>query len=224
MLTVLLRTILVYLLVILAVRLMGKRQLGELAPSELVTTILISNLASLPIEETDLPIVGAIAPIFIIVCLEITLSIFEIKFSKVSKIVSGNAKPVIKDGVIVQSVMKELRYSVNDLLEALRNKDIFDITEVEYAVIETNGTLNAYKKHDKQTPTNGDLKIEATGPSRPPVAVVVDGEIQQEALTFCNRDELWLQKQLDDLQVSQKDVLLLQCDMGGNCHAIKRTV
>lgn len=224
MLTVLIRTVIVYILIILAVRLMGKRQLGELQPSELVTTILISNLASLPIEETDLPVLTALAPIFIIVCLEIILSILEIKSAAFSKITSGSTKTVIKDGVIDQTVLKELRYSIDDLLEALRNKDVFDIRDIEYAVIETNGQLNIYKKHAKQNPVNEDLHIKSTGPARPPVAVVIDGKKQEDALAFCNKDDSWLAAKLSELELQMQDIMLLQCDVAGDCYTVKRTI
>ena len=224
MLTVTIRTIVVYLLLVLAVRLMGKRQLGELQPTELVTTILISNLASLPIEEVDLPIVSALAPIFIIVCLEIIVSVLEIKNAKIGSMVSGNSMPVIKDGVIDQDILRRLRFSIGDLLEALRNKDIFDVREVEYAIIETNGQLNVYKKHAKQNVLNESLNIQQDAPSRPPVAIVIDGKTQPKALAFCNRDAAWLKSKLCELDTDIKDIMLLQCDSAGECHLVKRSI
>lgn len=222
MLTVILRTVVVYSVLILAVRLMGKRQLGELQPSELVTTILISNLASLPIETTDLPIVGALAPIFIIICLEIVLSVLSIKSSKFSKIVAGSSKPVIRDGVIDQNILRELRYSIEDLLEALRNKDIYDVRDVDYAVIETNGQLNVYKTFAKQNPTNESFQFKQDIPSRPPVTVIVDGELKPQALAFCEKDENWLESVLLKKGVRRDEIMLMQCDAGGDVHVVKR--
>ncbi|MEG2677401.1 MAG: DUF421 domain-containing protein, partial [Oscillospiraceae bacterium] len=172
------RTIIAYCLIIAVLRLMGKRQLGELQPSELVTTILVSNLASLPIEDADLPIVTAMLPILIIVSLEIILSIIEIKSQKVSSVISGNPKVVIRDGTIDQSALRELRYGIDDLLEALRNKDVFDFREVAYGIIETNGTLNIYKKFDRQNLTNDVFELKNRACDRPPISVIMDGVIQ----------------------------------------------
>lgn len=224
MLTVILRTVIVYAMLILAVRLMGKRQLGELQPGELVTTILISNLASLPIEETDLPIVGALMPILIIICLEIILSVLSIKSSKFSRIVSGSPKPVIKDGVIDQSILRELRFSMEDLLEALRGKDIFDVREVDYAVVETNGQLNVYKVFAQQNPTNESFEFKQDQPSRPPVAIIVDGELKPNALAYCEKDENWLESTLLAQGILRKEIMLMQCDAGGDVHIVKRKI
>lgn len=224
MLTVILRTAIVYAVLILAVRLMGKRQLGELQPSELVTTILISNLASLPIEETDLPILGALMPIFIIICLEIILSVLSIKSSKFAKVVSGSPKPVIKDGVINQDILRELRYSMEDLLEALRGKDIYDVRDVDYAVIETNGQLNVYKTFAQQNPTNESFHFKQDRPSRPPVAIIIDGELKPQTLAYCEKDENWLESILLENNISRKEIMLMQCDAGGDVHIVKRTI
>ncbi len=218
MIIVVFRTFVVYVLLIASIRLMGKRQIGELQPSELVTTILISNIASLPIEETDLPIVAAITPILLIVCFEIILSIVEIKNSKLSRVISGSHKIIIKDGQIVESVLKELRFSINDLLEALRNKDVFDIREVDYGIIETNGKLNIYKKYPFQEVTKEDMNIQEDRQLRPPVPVIIDGELQQGSLSFCNKDERWLQAKLRELHLEQREVLLLQCDQTDEVH------
>lgn len=193
LLIVTLRTVIVYVLIIVAVRLMGKRQIGELQPSELVTTILISNLASLPIEETDLPIISAIAPIFIIICMEIIFSYIEICSNKFSTVVSGNSKTIIRDGKLDQKQLFDLRFGITDVLEALRNKDIYDINDVSYAVIETNGQLNAY--------TEGE---------RPPLNIVLNGEIQQDTFNYSGLSDEWLNERLSERNIKLKDVLLLQ--------------
>jgi len=212
MITVIFRTALVYVLLLLAVRLLGKRQLGELKTGELVTTILISNLASLPIEETDLPIVTGMIPVFVIVCCEIIFSIIEIRSPRFSRIVSGNALPVIKDGVIDQKVLRDLRFSVADLLEGLRNKDIFDVRDVDYAVIETSGQLNVYKTFAAQETVKEDLKLKSDSPTRPPAALVVDGNFQPKAAAFCGKDRAWVDGRLKKAKMGVKDVALLQLD------------
>lgn len=198
MLVVTLRTVIVYALIIAAVRLMGKRQIGELQPGELVTTILISNLASLPIEETDLPLISAIAPILIIICLEVLLSFIEIRSNKFSTVVSGNSKTVIRDGVIDQKQLFDLRFGITDVLEALRNKDIYDINDVSYAVIETNGQLNAY--------TEGEY---------PPLNLILNGEVQKDTFKYSGLSDNWLNEKLRERSVELKDVLLMQYNADG---------
>ena len=114
------RTVLVYLAVVVAMRLMGKRQLGELQPSELVSTILISNLASISIESTELPMLNSIVPVLLIVCLEILISSLGVRFHSFSTLITGRPKVIIRDGVIDQGILKELRFTVDDLLEKFR--------------------------------------------------------------------------------------------------------
>lgn len=205
---VILRTILVYFLVVFAVRMMGKRQIGELQPSELVTTILISNLASLSVEETNLALIPSLTPIFIIVGLEIVLSMFEIRSNLFSRVISGTSEPVIRDGVIDQKALLSLRFGVSDLLEALRTKDVFDIREVAYAVVETNGSLNVYKR---------DM---SASNDRPTVNLIVDGTVQRGSLRYIGKDEKWLQDQLNGTQ--EKDVYLMQCDKENTCTLVLR--
>lgn len=205
LLIVSLRTIIVYVLIIVAVRIMGKRQIGELQPSELVTTILISNLASLPIEETDLPLFSAIAPILIIISLEVLLSFVEVKSSAFSNLISGNSKTVIRDGVIDQKMLYDLRFGISDVMEALRNKDVFDITDATYAVVETNGSLNVYTQKDK-----------------PPLNLIIDGEIQPDVLDYSGLSNEWLDEKLREKNVEVKDVLLMQKNSEDKLTIIRR--
>ncbi|MEG2653583.1 MAG: DUF421 domain-containing protein, partial [Ruthenibacterium sp.] len=150
MLLILFRTLLIYVLIVFAMRLMGKKQLGELQPSELVSTILISNLASISIESPELPLMGSIVPVFIIVALEILLSALCVKSRKAATLVSGSPRVIICNGVIDQQMLLDLRFTVDDLLEALREKDIFELSEVDFALVETNGSISVRKKfaHD----------------------------------------------------------------------------
>lgn len=150
MLILLFRTALIYALIILAMRLMGKKQLGELQPSELVSTILISNLASISIESPELPLTGSIVPVFLIVVMEILVSALCVKSQSAAKLVAGSPRVIIRDGVIDQPTLYELRFTVNDLLEALRAKEVFALDEVALAIVETNGTVSVYKSDSKE--------------------------------------------------------------------------
>ena len=138
------RTILIYLCVLFAMRLMGKRQLGELQPEELVSTILISNLASISIESEDVPVTASLIPLFLIAALELLGSALSFRSQKFFNLLSGRPKTVILNGEIDQNALRTLRLTVADLMEALRGKDVFDPRDVSYAVIETNGTLSVH--------------------------------------------------------------------------------
>ena len=156
------RTMLLYALTMFSLRLMGKRQIGELKPSDLATTILISNLASVPVEETNLPFLPAIAPILVICSLEILLSFLESRSERFSKLLSGESIPIILNGKVCQAAMNSLRFSMDDLMEALRQKDVFDINTVSAAIVETSGKLSVLLKQDAENGTPAPLICDGT--------------------------------------------------------------
>ena len=145
------RTILIYLCVLFAMRLMGKRQLGELQPEELVSTILISNLASISIESEEVPVTASLIPLFLIAALELLGSILSFRSQKFFNLMSGRPKTVILNGEIDQDALRTLRLTTADLMEALRGKDVFDPRDVSYAVVETNGNLSVALRPEKLT-------------------------------------------------------------------------
>lgn len=207
MLIVTVRTLIMYLTIIIAMRMMGKRQLGELQPSELVTTILISNLASLPIEETDISLVVGLIPIALIVSLEIIISIVELKSPLVSRIFSGNSKIIIKKGSVDQTVLNELRYSMSDLLAALRQNNVFDIKEVSLGIVETNGKLSVYTADGKN-----DKKLM--------IPILIDGNINNSGLEYIGKDADWLNDILTKMSIETKQVLLLESNEDGKTQLI----
>ena len=149
---ILIRSLILYVLVIFAVRLMGKRQLGELQPSELVITILVSNIATLPLEDSGIPLIVGITPILSLVCFEVIVSWINLRCINIRKIISGSPKIIISNGKVDPHVLRQLRFSVDDLMTALRGKDIFDISEVQFAVVETTGQVSVMKKQPLDTP------------------------------------------------------------------------
>ncbi len=142
MLISIVRTLILYILVVFALRIMGKRQIGELQPSELVVAIMISDLATIPMSDTSIPLLFGIAPIFTLVVCEMTVSFLCMKSQSMRTILTGIPAYIIKDGKINQKEMKKARYSLSDLLEELRMMDIFDISTVDCAVLETNGKIS----------------------------------------------------------------------------------
>lgn len=202
---------------------MGKRQLGELQPSEFVITILISNIATLPIEDIDIPLLTGIVPILTLVCCEIIMSTIALKSRSARKIISGSPKIVIHDGKIDQKQMQDLRFSVDDLMEQLRQCNIFDIAEVSYAIVETTGKLSVYPKFFARPVTAGMISLPKNGEQEaPPVVLISDGVLIKESLTFCNLRPEWLEKTLEKEKVEMKEIFLMTCDRAAQFHIIKK--
>ena len=206
------RTVLVYVLIILAMRLMGKKQLGELQPSELVSTILISNLASISIESPDLPLLGSVLPVFVIVAGEILVSALCVRSRRMARLVSGSPRVIVQNGVIDQATLFDLRFTVDDLLEALRGKNIFSLSDVALALVETNGSISVQKKFEQDTPVNEALQIEAPAAKLPALPLVIDGRLEAANLRLYGVDAAWVDKQCRAAGLTRKEVLLFLCN------------
>lgn len=219
---VFIRAIILYIIVIFSVRIMGKRQIGELQPSELVITILVSNIATLPLEDLNIPLTMGILPILSLVCFEVLMSWVTLKSKKIRHIVSGTPKVIIRDGILDQKVMKDLRYSVDDLMTALRSNNIFDISEVQYAVVETNGSVSVYEKYPYRNITNTDMNIQGKT-CDPPVIIIADGKIIPQGLIDAGLKRQWATEILERKHLRESDVFLLLADKSGDYTLIKRS-
>ena len=202
------RTILIYLCVLFAMRLMGKRQLGELQPEELVSTILISNLASISIESEEVPITASLIPLFLIAALELLGSMLSFRSQKFFNLMSGRPKTVILNGQIDQKALRMLRLTTADLMEALRGKDIFDPRDVSYAIIETNGTLSAALRPERQPATLADLHL-AARQTQATIPFVLDGQVLEDNLRSCGKDRAWLERTAQANTLLVEEILLL---------------
>ena len=202
------RTVLIYLCVLFAMRLMGKRQLGELQPEELVSTILISNLASISIESEEVPITASLIPLFLIAALELLGSMLSFRSQKFFNLMSGRPKTVILNGQIDQNALRLLRLTTADLMEALRGKDIFDPRDVSYAIIETNGTLSAALRPERQPATLADLSL-AARQTQATIPFVLDGQILEDNLHACGKDRAWLERTAQANTLLPEEILLL---------------
>ena len=187
------RTILIYLCVLFSMRLMGKRQLGELQPEELVSTILISNLASISIESEEVPVTASLIPLFLIAALELLGSILSFRSQRFFNLMSGRPKTVILDGQIDQNALRMLRLTVTDLMEALRGKDIFDPRDVSYAVIETNGNLSVALRPEREPARLADLQLKTTQ-TNATIPFVLDGQVLEDPLHWCGKNHAWLER------------------------------
>ncbi len=223
MLIVFLRAVLLYVLVIFSIRLMGKRQIGELQPSEFVVTILISNIATLPIEDINLPMVTGIIPILTIVSLDVIVSTFAVHSRRLREIISGTPRIIIREGKIDQKMMRELRYTVDDLMESLRGQGIFDVTQVQFAIVETTGKISVYQKNAFAPVTPDILKIKPKE-SDPPQIVVNDGEVINSALSLVGLTRKGLERILRKENTDSSQVFLMTTDGKGNNVIIKKEI
>lgn len=220
MFVTLIRTVILYFLAIFSIRVMGKRQIGELQPSELVITLLISQIISIPIQDTDIPLVNTLIPIFLLVGFEILTSVFNMKSVKFRSFMQGNPIIIINDGVLNQKLLKDLRFTIDDLLEALRQKDVFDISQVQYAIVETNGQISVLLKAEHDTITRQDLSLEPE-PQGYKCPVVIDGKIIEQDFAICNMNAGKVQSIADKEKMQIKDIMLMTVDASGN-HTIIR--
>lgn len=198
------RTIILYLLLMIAMRLMGKRQLGELQPSELVVTLLLSDLAAVPMQENGLPLLNGVLPILVLVSLELLLSGAMLKWSPVAKWVAGSPIPIIRNGILDADALKRLRMTVEDLDEALRQQDVFDIRQVQYAIVETNGHISVYQYSDMDMP----------------VVVISDGALCDWGMRLCGLSEEALERYLHKKRCTRQDVFLLTATIRGPLHLL----
>lgn len=221
MISVIIRTFIIYCAVTAFMRLMGKRQLGELQPGELVITLLISEIAANPIIDSSLPLLNCIIPLILLVGFEILNSLIDMKNVRFRYFTEGKPIIVIRDGELDQKQLKKLRFTINDILSALRQKDIFNIEDVEYAIVETNGTLSALLKPEKRnsTPKNYDKPEKDTGL---PCAIILDGRIIETNFEDCNVTLDEIKGKLKKENLLQKDILLMTVDKAKNYYIITK--
>jgi len=217
----LVRTIILYVSVMVAIRIMGKRQIGELQPSELVITIMLGDLASVPMQETSIPILNGIVPIVTLVFLEVMLSLVSLKSKRIRKFISGEASVIIRDGQIDTNELKKLRFNIDDLLEELRGKDIVNIADVQIALLDTNGAFCVIPKAAKRPVTPEDLNI-APKEEELPYTVISDGKIIKDNLIKLGKEEKWLKKKIEQKNMSVKDVMYAGLTNGGRLEIMRR--
>ncbi len=212
------RTVILYLLLMAAMRLMGKRQLGELQPSELVVTLLLSNLAAVPMQENGLPLLSGVMPIVVLVSLELLISGLMLKSPAIARLISGSPLPLIRDGKVDERTMRRLRITVDDLLETLREQNVFDIRQVQYAIAETSGHISVYLHPRFQPATVND--VDANPQQEMPVVVISDGDLCQWGMELCGLTEEKLEQLLHKKKYRQKDVFLMTATRSGEHHIL----
>lgn len=215
------KTFIIYCVVAVCVRLMGKRQLGELQPGELVVTILISEIAAAPILENEVSLLNCLISLTLLVSFEILSSVFSMKSVRFRLISEGNPVTIIRNGQLLQKQLKKLRFTVNDVLAALRQKEIFNIEDVEYAVIETNGTLSVMLKSQKQ-PLTPETQKKPKDTSAVPCPVVIDGRIIKTAFKDCGITLKEIERKIERENIKQNEIVLMTVDKNKKYYIITK--
>ena len=195
MFTGLLRTIILYILIIAGVRLMGKRQVGELEPSELVLSLIIADLASVSMQDYGIPLLAGVVPILTLLAVTMILSVLTMKSVKFRAILCGRPSIIVQNGTLDQGEMAKTRLTLDELLEELRCKGYTDLSQIKYAILETNGLLSVLPYANQKPPTARDLKVSVEEGGLPRV-VVSDGRLLERNLKLLGHDRPWLDKQL----------------------------
>ncbi len=197
------RTVIIYFVMTGSMRIMGKRQLGEMELSELVTTLLLSEIAAVPIIDFNIPLKRAIIPVLLIISFEIIIPYISEKTRFIKKLVEGKPSYIIYRGELRISEIKKNRVSLDELICELRGQGYFDISDIEYAILEPNGRLSVLPKNGDSTSQNKGGMVHN---------LIINGEIIDFNLELLNLDQKWLDKKLSDLDTTKKDVRLLAVD------------
>lgn len=189
-------------------RLMGKKQIGELEPFELVIALMISELATFPMQDIRIPLLHAIIPIVTLLFLQVATSFIELKSEKARKILTGAPSILIKNGKIDIAELRSQRFNINDLLEELRLKGYFNLSDIQYAILETSGELSILPRTGQSNVTKDDLKVKITQEALP-IPLIMDGNINFKNLKILSKDETWLHNKLKQNNISSsKDVFI----------------
>jgi uncharacterized membrane protein YcaP (DUF421 family) len=215
MIIVIMRSVILYFVVLIVMRIMGKRQIGQLQPFELVITIIISELAAVPMQNTGIPLLYGIVPILILMTAQIMLSFISLKSVKARAFICGRPSILIEDGKIMEKELSKLYFNINDLLEQLRVKGYPDIKDVEFAILETEGQLSVVPKSLKRPATPQDFNL-SVDQEKLPITLIIDGEVIKQNLIIAKISETDLKNVLDKNGVlSYKQVLFAGLDSTG---------
>ena len=221
MLVLFIRSILIYIIVLLVMRLMGKREIGQLQPFELVIAIMIADLAATPIANSGIPLSNGIIPILGLLVVDLLISVANMKSLKVRQFISGKPSILIYRGKIDEKMLRKERFTINELQERLRDNNILNLGDVEYAILETSGQINVIQKPNKRNTIPEDFGIE---PEYEGISydLVIDGVIMYENLKILNKDYKWLKTQVRKFGYSPEEALIVTIDGKGQFYAQKK--
>jgi len=220
---IVIRTLIIYAVVTVSMRIMGKRQIGEMQPSELVVAIMISDLASVPMQSIDIPLIMGIVPVFTLIVAEVLMSYLSLKSKTARRIITGEPSVVIYDGHINEEELRRQRFNLNDLLEQMRIGGYPDPADVEVAVLETNGQLSIIPKYDARTVTVGDLGLKNVKKEILPFMIISDGVLNRNELKRSGKNEKWLKRELRKKKIENyKEVFVASLDFNDGLFIQKR--
>lgn len=211
MLSTFIRVIILYILVLIVMRLMGKREIGQLQPFELVVAIMIADLASIPMSDVGIPITNGIVPILALLLMHILISIINMKSIKIREILCGKPRILIYRGRIDEKALKKERFTLNELQERLRGVNIINIGDVEYAILETSGQITVIQKPDKRTTTPKDFNMTPEYEGLP-YDLVIDGKVMYDNLKVLGKDYNWLKKEVGKFKMKPEEALIVTID------------
>lgn len=209
MASIFIRTLLIYVFISFSLKIMGKRQLGELDVGEFVSTLLVSEVAALPIADQDLPLFNAIVPLILIMCLEILISFFKNKSEKLKSIVEGEPAFIIYKGRLLQKTLQDNRISINEFLEEMRIQGIGDICDINYAILESNGKISILSNSSKSEMAH---------------TLIIDGEKNAERIAHLGYDDEWVEKKLAERKLKLIDTFLMTVDDNGKINIIRKEI
>ena len=215
------RSILIYIFVLIVMRLMGKREIGQLQPFELAIAIMIADLASIPMTDSGIPISNGIISILGLLVMHLVISIINIKSIKAREIICGKPSILIYRGKIDEKSLKKERFTINELQERLRGNNVINLGDVEYAILETNGQVTVIQKPEKRTTIPEDFNIvpEYEGI---PYDLVTDGKIMYKNLQSIGKNKIWLEKQLEKFKIKPEEALIVTLDGKGQIFCQKK--
>lgn len=217
----LVRATVLYAVVIFLIRVMGKRQIGELQPAEFVVTMLVSEIASIPMQDNTIPILNSISALFVLVAYEVITSAVSLKSYKFRAFMQGHPIIVIRDGVIDIKALKKMRMSVNDLMGALRQKDVFEISQVSYAIFETNGQISVLLKPENMNATAGDLNLKPQDEGMP-FAVICDGTVIEDAVEQSGIERSKIKNAVSSAGMEISEVLIMTVTPHGKTYIVRK--
>lgn len=203
-----LRTLFLYLVLILVIRLMGKRQVGQMAPAEFVVTMLVANLASIPMQDGGIPLFSGLVPILTVLGVELVLSWWTLRHTAFRQLLCGKPVILIDNGVILQKQLRQTRITLDELMGHLRTKDVLDIRQVQFAILETDGTLSVFPYAEKAPANAQDAGIKVK-PQEIPLTIIEDGVLLQQNLRLSGKDSQWVRSALREKNAKQEDTFLL---------------
>lgn len=218
---ILIRSFILYISLMLLMRFLGKRQLGELELSEFVVAAVIADVSANPLQDIGMPLLNAIVPMVTLFCCEIIVSGLALKSVRLRELMFGRPSLLIEDGRIIQSELKKNRFTVDELMQELRSQGVSDIGTVEYAFLETDGSLSILQYAGERAVTANQLGIACTDGGYPKI-VISDGRVISENLKKAGYSEAWLQRQLDTRRLEKEQVFLLTVDKSGKVYCVRR--